>query len=164
VTKDSASPRTVSATRQAWFFCNPFLEERTFSHVVYVHFARQMATLDRFVLRFANEGDGDSEGESDRLDLSDWVSDVEAACEFVHARCGLAARALFGLRLGATITCLTAVRTGCSQLLCELVASDRAYIDDCLKINPTTQLAAAQAVAGRDFQYCRSRDRLLPWT
>ena len=47
MTKDSASLRTVSATRQAWFFCNPFLEEKTFSHVVYVHFARQMATLNR---------------------------------------------------------------------------------------------------------------------
>jgi hypothetical protein len=114
--------------------------------MVYVHFARQMATLGRFVLRFANEGEGDSEGESDGLDLSDWVSNVEAACEFVHARYGLAARALFGLRLGATIACLTPVRTGCSRLLWEPVASDRAYIDDCLKINLTTQLATYKRV------------------
>ncbi len=161
MTKDSASLRTVSATRQAWFFCNPILEERTFSHLVYVHLARQMVILGRFVLRFDNEGDSDSEGEFDGLELTAWVSDVEAACEFVHARYGLATPVLFGLRLGATITCPTAVRTGCSRLLCELVASDRAYIDDCLKINPTTQPVAAQAVAGQDFQYRQPRDRLL---
>jgi hypothetical protein len=54
VTKGSASPRTVSTTLQAWLFCNPSLEERTFSHAVSVQFSRQMATLGRFVLRFDN--------------------------------------------------------------------------------------------------------------
>jgi alpha/beta superfamily hydrolase len=100
------------AVTTLWVFCNPFLEEKTFAHPVYVHFARHLAGLGNAVLRFDYEGDGDSEGETVDASLGHWRDDVEDALAFATARAKPSEVVLFGLRLGAAAAVLAAERCG----------------------------------------------------
>ncbi|MBI3899541.1 MAG: alpha/beta hydrolase [Gammaproteobacteria bacterium] len=131
----------------AWLFCNPFLEEKTFSHPAYVSLARTIAANGGFAVRFDYEGDGDSDGEYDSLGLGDWVADVEAVAAFAQQRWNVTAPALFGLRLGAAVACMAAARIGSTRLLLwEPVVNGGAYLEDCLKLNLTTQLSTHKRV------------------
>lgn len=143
---------------RVWLFCNPLLEEKTFSHGVYVHLARTLAARGEFVLRFDYEGDGDSDGEYDALGMSDFATDVVDACAWVQSSFGLTVSALFGLRFGAAVAARAADAGECRQLLLwEPVESGAQYLDDCLKLNLTTQLSTfKRVVEGRP----KMRERL----
>jgi exosortase A-associated hydrolase 2 len=134
--------------RPAWVFCNPFLEEKVFSHPVYINFARRLSEEGWPVLRFDYEGDGDSEGDSRTIGLNEWVDDVEDAISFVRDRHFAGSINLFGLRLGADVACLAATKNACTNLLLwEPVVNGRDYFQECLRLNLTTQLATYHKVA-----------------
>ena len=133
--------------RPAWVFCNPFLEEKVFSHPVYINFARRLSEAGWPVLRFDYEGDGDSEGDYRKIGLREWVDDVEDAISFVRGRHFAKSVNLFGLRLGASIACLAAKKNACTNLLLwEPVVDGRDYFQECLRLNLTTQLATYRKV------------------
>ena len=133
--------------RPAWVFCNPFLEEKVFSHPVYINFARRLSEEGWPVLRFDYEGDGDSEGDYRKIGLREWVDDVEDAISFVRGRYSSKSVNLFGLRLGAGIACLAAKKIACTNLLLwEPVVDGRDYFQECLRLNLTTQLATYRKV------------------
>jgi len=133
--------------RPAWVFCNPFLEEKVFSHPVYINFARKLSAEGWPVLRFDYEGDGDSEGDYRKIGLREWVDDVEDAISFVRGRHFAKSVNLFGLRLGASIACLAAKKNACTNLLLwEPVMDGRDYFQECLRLNLTTQLATYRKV------------------
>jgi pimeloyl-ACP methyl ester carboxylesterase len=130
-----------------WLFCNPFLEEKTFTHSLYVALARRLAAGGQTVLRFDYEGDGDSEGDLSGLGLEDWVTDIEDAAAFASDHHGLRAPALFGVRLGGSLACLAAGRVNAARVLAwEPVAHGETYLQDCLMLNLTTQLATYKKV------------------
>jgi len=130
-----------------WIFCNPFLEEKTFSQSVYVALARRMAEQGHFVLRFDYTGDGDSEGDVATVGLHDWVEDVVDAAAFAWGQFGLTDPRLFGLRLGAAVALQAAPAIQASQVLAwEPIIRGEAYLQECLMLNVTTQLATFKGV------------------
>lgn len=134
-------------SRCAWLFCNPFLEEKTFSQSVYVAWARRIADEGGLAIRFDYEGDGDSEGTGETVGLQDWVDDAVAVSEFARTRFRLENIYLFGLRLGGSVACLAAQHVPCAGLLLwDPVIKGEPYFQDCLKINLTTQLATYKRV------------------
>lgn len=144
---------------EAWVFCNPFLEEKVFSHPVYVAFAREIARATGFALRFDYEGDGDSEGNASALSLDEWGDDVEDACFFARERFNVASVSLFGLRLGAAVAWLSGGRIGARRLLLwDPVVNGAAYFQDCLRVNLTTQLATHRRIVENREQLMQRLD------
>ncbi|KPK56668.1 MAG: hypothetical protein AMJ84_00735 [Acidithiobacillales bacterium SM23_46] len=130
-----------------WIFCNPFLEEKTFTHSVYVALARQLAAEGQFVLRFDYAGDGDSEGDLASIGLDEWVDDVSDAAALGRDSFGLTRPRMFGLRLGAAVALRSVRAVGAVQaLLWEPVVRGANYFQDCLMLNVTTQLAVYKRV------------------
>jgi pimeloyl-ACP methyl ester carboxylesterase len=135
------------ASRCAWLFCNPFLEEKNFSQSVYVTWARRIADEGGLAVRFDYEGDGDSEGTGETVGLRDWVDDAVAVAEFIRTQFRPEYIYLFGLRLGGSVACLAAQQVACAGLLLwDPVIKGEPYFQDCLKINLTTQLATYKRV------------------
>ncbi len=137
--------------RPAWVFCNPFLEEKVFSHPVYINFARRLSKEGWPVLRFDYEGDGDSEGDYRMIGLKEWVDDVEDAISFVRGKHFAKPVNLFGLRLGASIACLAAKKNACTNLLLwGPVVNGHDYFQEYLRLNLITQLSTyGKIVEGR---------------
>ena len=130
-----------------WIFCNPFLEEKTFTHSVYVALARQLAAEGQFVMRFDFTGDGDSEGDLSTIGLGDWVNDVVDASAYAREAFGLTRPRLFGLRLGAGVALLSAAAVRAIQVLAwEPIVRGATYFQECLMFNVTTQLATYKRV------------------
>lgn len=130
-----------------WIFCNPFLEEKTFTHSVYVALARRLAAEGHFVMRFDFTGDGDSEGDLSAIGLGDWVDDVVDASAYARDAFGLTQPRLFGLRLGAGVALLAAAAVRAVQVLAwEPIARGATYFQECLMFNVTTQLATYKRV------------------
>ena len=138
---------TAADARSVWIFCNPFLEEKVFSHSVYVEFARFLASHGHTVVRFDYEGDGDSEGDLLDADLDGWVSDAEDITQALRPKIDGLAVNLFGLRFGAVVAALAAERIAArGMLLWDPVLNGERYFDECLKINLTTQLSTYKKV------------------
>lgn len=128
-----------------WIFCNPFIEEKVFSHGVYVQFARFLAGNGYTVLRFDYEGDGDSEGEYHRMDLLQWRDDVLDMMDLVMRLFPRARINLFGLRLGAAIAAFAAQKKVVHALLFwEPIFNGEKYMSDCLKINLTSHFFSSR--------------------
>jgi exosortase A-associated hydrolase 2 len=145
----------VAGTDRAWVFCNPFLEEKVFSQPVYVAFARRLAETGALVLRFDYEGDGDSEGEVASLSIADWLADIEDACAMVRERWNARRLNLFGLRLGASLGWAVAPVIDAERLvLWDPVLRGDDYLQECLRINLTTQLATYKRIV-------ENRDQLM---
>jgi hypothetical protein len=144
----------------AWIFCNPFLEEKVFSHSVYVEFARFLSSNGHAVIRFDYEGDGDSEGDIRDMDLASWTSDAEDMAGVMRSRIPDVPLNFFGLRFGAIVAALaTRGAGGRGMLLWDPVLEGERYFDECLKINLTTQLATYKKVVDdRKQMLARLRD------
>lgn len=137
----------AQGAKRGWVFCNPFLEEKVFSHPVYVSFARRLAAQGEAVLRFDYAGDGDSEGELPAVGIEDWIADIVDAAALLREKAPVDAVGLFGLRLGADLALRAAQATRAQRaLLWEPIADGSAYFQECLRINLTTQLAVHKKV------------------
>lgn len=88
----------------------PFGRDETCAHRTLRHLAEATARSGFTSLRFDLDGCGDSAGdESDPDRLESWVISVHDACDCVR-RAGAAKVALVGVRLGATLAALAALR------------------------------------------------------
>ena len=134
-------------SKEAWVFCNPFLEEKVFSQRVYYNLAKTLAGHERLAFRFDYEGDGDSEGGCESVSLNDWVSDAKDAAAYIKNHYEINNICFFGLRLGASVAILAANETECKKLLLwEPIVDGKSYFDECLRFNLTTQLATYRKV------------------
>ncbi len=138
---------SVEKARSAWLFCNPFLEEKTFTHPLYVNLARQFAHAGQAVLRFDYEGDGDSEGDTSTVSLHDWQNDIVDMAALLQRDHHISELRLFGVRLGASLACLTAATLRAQSVLAwEPIVRGESYLQECLMLNLTTQLATYKKV------------------
>ncbi len=134
-------PKSGTEKENIWIFCNPFFEEKIFSHGIFVQFARFLAAKGFGVMRFDCEGDGDSEGEYNSIDLTHWCDDTLDAVDFLRRLYPQTMISLFGLRLGALTAALVAKQTRIRSLLFwEPVHDGKKFMEDYQKINLTSHL------------------------
>ena len=132
----------------AFVFCHPLGEEKLWTHRVFVTFARQLAAAGHHVLRFDYMGNGDSDGDFSACSLDTVCADIRAAIGTLAARSGVAGVTLVGLRAGATAAALVAdAHPAVDRLVLWAPVIDGArYMQELLRINLTTQMAASKTV------------------
>ena len=131
----------------AWVFCNPFFEEKLFTHRVYRNFARTLAGFGHAVLRFDYEGDGDSEGDVASIGLGERLADVEDVCAFLRRGAQDRSIGLFGLRLGGSVALLSAAAVRAREVIAWSPSSHGEHaFHELLRFNLTTQLGAYRKI------------------
>ena len=111
---------------------------------MFVLYARLLAQHGHPVLRFDYMGNGDSTGDFSASSLATMRADVRRAIEQVRRLAGDDRVNLLGLRFGATLASLVAEELPAIHQLvlwAPIVDGDR-YMQDTLRINVTTQVAA----------------------
>jgi exosortase A-associated hydrolase 2 len=134
---------------KGFVFCHPFAEEKLWTHRVYVNFARRLAHLGFFVLRFDYMGHGDSEGLFADSDVNTRLADITSAIKWLKNNRDLhGGVGLLGLRFGATLACLAAENDpGLNNLiLWEPVQSGAKHMKEMLRFNITTQTAVYKEI------------------
>lgn len=130
-------------------FCAPFAEEKLWTHLVYVNFARELARRGHPVLRFDYRGTGDSAGDFEDATPQACVADTLCAIGALRERAGpLAGVGLLGLRFGATVAAMAAER--CDDVrrlvLWSPVLRGGAYVQELLRVNLAMQIAQFKEV------------------
>ncbi len=98
--------------RAAWLLCNPFGQEAVRSKPLYRILAERLAREGCATLRFDFHGTGDSPGDLADQSLGSWIIDLLAADGWLRSRQPAVATQVhwFGLRLGASIAALAALK------------------------------------------------------
>jgi len=91
-------------------FCHGFMGNKAEVHRMFVKCARCLAEAGITSLRFDFRGCGDSGGESSEFGISDWISDVGRALDFIQSNYGAEEFALIGLSFGGGIASTVAER------------------------------------------------------
>jgi pimeloyl-ACP methyl ester carboxylesterase len=143
-------PRAPSTL--AFVMSHPFVEEKLWSHRVYVSFARALAARGHLVLRFDYLGAGDSSGMTADTSLETHLADLAAAVAEARRLAPQVTRVgLVGLRLGATFAALLAERAAADAslecvrdaplVLWDPICDGESYFQELLRSNLSTQLA-----------------------
>lgn len=90
--------------------CNPFGEEAARAHRAYRVLADKLQEAGFSTLRFDYSGTGDSSGDAADCRVDRWLEDIEAAARELQAQTGSKRTVLVGLRFGATLAALCAMR------------------------------------------------------
>jgi amino acid adenylation domain-containing protein len=125
------SAQTDKAT--ACILCNPFGQEAMRSHRVFRTLAERLSAGGLHVLRFDYFGTGDSPGEDEAGDIDGWITDLLRAHVTLLERSNCTRCVWLGLRLGATLAALAAVRARrvpYRLVLWEPVIDGAAYLDE----------------------------------
>jgi len=110
--------RVPDAPRAAAVFCHPFGEEKKNAYRPFVDLGRLLAAKRVASVNFDYTGCGDSSGEMDGATLEMWIEDTLAVIESARALAPAGAPVLLaGLRLGASIAALAALRAGVERLV-----------------------------------------------
>lgn len=83
--------------------CYPFAREYLLAHGTYRYLARALAGAGFHVLRFDYFGTGDSAGEPEAADATQWLDDIGVAIDELRDMAGVERVALVGLRYGAVL-------------------------------------------------------------
>jgi len=128
-------PAANTAPAGGWLLCAPFGEERGFAQRTCVEWARALSAAGHWVLRFDYRGYGDSEGLFEQFTAEDHIADILAARLELERRSGVPCRGLWGLRLGASLATLAAVRgkLDVALALWEPIVSGDRYMEDLLR-------------------------------
>jgi len=141
-------PAQAPQRNAAWLICAAFGEERSHSQRLQIEWARVLCQAGFWVLRFDYRGYGDSDGVFEDHVLEDHLSDIKAAVQQLERRTGVPCRGLSGMRMGATLAALTAVR-GVVQdpflLLWEPVVDGHQYADELLRSVMARQMSRARS-------------------
>lgn len=127
-----------------YVLCHPFLEEKLWTHRVFVNFARELCARGYPVLRFDYMGHGDSDGCFEDSNIESNLSDIQAAVRYVKDKCSSVKKiCLVGLRFGAMLAARVAeVDASINRLiLWDPVLDGERYMQEVLRTNLTTQLA-----------------------
>lgn len=118
--------------------CNPFGEEAARAHRLFRVLAGQLERAGYAVLRFDYRGTGDSAGEfgiPGEGSVLDWVEDIGLAAAELRKRAGATRVVLVGLRFGATLAALAALRSLVHTqhlILCDPVVNGDEYLPEML--------------------------------
>jgi pimeloyl-ACP methyl ester carboxylesterase len=109
-----------------------------------VNLARTLTKTGVWCLRFDYMGHGDSEGNFEHATVETRLSDIRCAIEYLGDRTGVGRIGLLGIRFGATLAALTCANHRATDflILVSPIVSGKAYINQCLRSNLTTQMAA----------------------
>ncbi len=131
-------------------FCHPFAEEKRCSHLAFVHAARKLCQEGFHCLRFDMTGYGDSEGDFVDATVATWLSDVNAAVQYIASNVPDARIGLLGLRLGGTLAALAAERRSDIEFLVlwEPIVSGKTFVS----MNIRRSLMRKMLTQGKDFQ------------
>lgn len=110
--------------------CAPTGQEYIRSHRAFRQLAIRLSKAGFPVLRFDYYGCGDSSGDDDQGNLSQWLVDVAAASAELKKRSGADRLCLMGLRLGGALALLAAARRDdvAGLALWEPVVNGQAYV------------------------------------
>jgi len=92
-----------------FIFCYPFAYEGDCCRRIYAQFARRLASIGYYVLRFSYMGTGDSSGNAEDATVETHISDITKAINILKERSNAQRIGLLGMRLGATWAGLAAV-------------------------------------------------------
>lgn len=125
-------PNISNQRNFGWIFCAPFGVERSFSHRLFVDFARTLCQKGYPVLRFDYPGTGDSEGEFQDYSMEDWIAGLDLAILELRVRARVECKGLLGLRFGATLASIYAQRNQhfLQLILWEPVIRGEEYIEE----------------------------------
>ena len=137
-----------SSAKGAFLFCAPYGEEKLWTHLVYVSFARELARRGLTVLRFDYRGTGDSEGDSEEATPDACLDDIRSALGVLRGKRAGVPLGLLGLRFGATLATLAAeTEDDVRQLvLWHPILRGAPYAQELLRMNLATQIAQYREV------------------
>ncbi len=139
----------VAKRRLPYLFCPSFGEEKLWAHLVYVNFARELASRGHPVLRFDYRGTGDSDGDFEDSTVETYLADIRCAIDVLVDRVGASMDVgLLGLRFGATLAALTAesVAEVRQLVMWSPVVDGAAYMQELLRVNLAMQMAMYREV------------------
>ncbi|MBC8427807.1 alpha/beta hydrolase [bacterium] len=112
-------------------FCYPLGEEYIRFHRVYRQLALRLSNVGFPVLRFDFYGCGDSSGDCEQGQISQWLTDISTAIGEIRRRSGVMKICLFGLRLGGALSMMVGAMRGDidSIVLWDAVISGQAYVE-----------------------------------
>lgn len=142
-------PDVQIANGQGFIFLHPFAEEKLWTHMVYVNFARVLAEKGYTVLRFDFMGHGDSEGDFKDSDILTRLSDIDASINIFKQKVPSVERLGFlGLRFGASLAALASEKYSdmAKLILWEPILSGEKYMQELFRINLATQNAVYKKI------------------
>ncbi len=136
------------SSRPVVVLCPPFGEEKLWAHRVLVSAARTMAAQGYPVLRFDYGGTGDSDGELAEASLETTLDDIRRAIAQARDATRRDTVALVGVRFGAAFAGLVAEDAPdvTHLALWAPILEGGRYMQELLRINLSTQLAAYKAI------------------
>ena len=96
-------PQAGTPRDEGAVLCYPFGQEYLWMHRAYRQLSVLFAKKGFHVLRFDYRGCGDSSGEIETVDFSDWQKDLGQAVDEIRDTGGLRQVSLVGLRMGASL-------------------------------------------------------------
>jgi uncharacterized protein len=141
-------PAAGAVPKPAFVFCHPLVEEKLWTHRVFVSFARQLAASGHPVFRFDFTGNGDSEGNFSDLSMPMLADDLRNAILEARRLTGATDVSLLGLRLGANVAMMAAADAADVRqlILWSPITDGDRYMQELLRINVVTQIATYKAV------------------
>ncbi len=128
--------------------CTPIVEEKLWTHRVFVNFARELAAKGYTILRFDYLGHGDSYGDHVDSSPDTMLRDIHSAIGQIQRHDTVKETGLIGLRMGATLAALAAERNPDLKklVLWEPVLDGSAYMKELFRTNIITQTAVYKEI------------------
>lgn len=135
-------------SRVGLVLCDPFAEEKLWSHRFYVNLARHLANNGIWVTRFDCMGHGDSEGNFEDSSLTTRIEDTVSAVNMMINYFNLNSIGLLGVRLGGSVAALVSHKLNIVNFLIminPIIDGDR-YFKECLRANIASQFSTFKKV------------------
>lgn len=141
---DAKSPHSETGI----IFCDPFVEEKLWTHRVLVNFGRLLAKNSYWVLRFDCMGHGDSDGNYEDSSVETRLSDIDRAVGVLKEKTGVKRVVLLGARFGGTLGALAATLNDNvnAVILWNPITNGEKYFQECLRANLTTQMTTYRKI------------------
>jgi len=113
-------------------FCYPLGEEYIRFHRVYRQLALRLSSVGFPVLRFDFYGCGDSSGDREQGQISQWLTDISTAIGEIRRRSGIMKICLVGLRLGGALAMMVGATRGDidGMVLWDAIVNGRTYVEE----------------------------------
>lgn len=125
-------PQGIKTHNVGIVLCYPIINEYIRSHRAFVRLAHLLSKAGFHVLRFDYYGCGDSEGDCEKGELSQWINDISIAAEELKSGCDVENVCLIGLRMGGTMSLIAASKRNDIDtiILWEPIVSGEEYLEE----------------------------------
>lgn len=122
---------------------NPGIKYRLAPNRLNVNLAGRLTKEGISFFRFDYMGHGDSDGNFEDSTIETRLSDIRCAINYLRIRSGVKKVGLLGVRIGATLAALKCAKDSEIDFLILIspLIEGKAYIDQCLRSNLTTQIS-----------------------